>query len=262
MNVKNREELAKLAELYKTGKITKYALEAELSKSFSSAMEPSMVSVSMVTEQDGNTNSTFGVTLLPEMIADKVQVTLLVDQEMVISLVKSAELISILENELSGFQKAIKELTSFHKERKGAEVSISDALLVFVRIYRDSLKRLSEGLPETFNRLFDSRTIQSVESIDSEIKALENGSDDPRFVVERLTISKKLPQLMAVAASKLAEEMGKDLGKTVKIPLFYTDDAPVMNQFYQQRRALVDGTYTDNKMSKVIAHDYKPETNQ
>lgn len=262
MNLKNRDDLAKLVEFYKTGKITRYALEAEMSKAFSEAMEPSMVSVSLVTEQDGSTNSTFGATLLPEMIGGKVQVTLLLDQEMVISLTSPAEVVSLAENELSGFQGAIKELTSFHREKKGTEVQIQESLAVFARIFRDSLRRFSDGLPELYNKFFESRTIQSAESIESEIKVLEDGSDEPRFVIERLTISKKFPQLMVVAASRLARELSDGLDKATKIPLFYRDEAPVMNQFYQQRRALVDGTYTDNKMSKVIPHDYYPDTNQ
>jgi hypothetical protein len=262
MNLKNRDELAKLVELYKTGKITKYALEAELSKSLSEAIEPNLVSVSLITEQDGNTNSTFGATLLPEMAAGKIQMTVLIDQEMVMGLATPAEVVSLIESEVGGFQKAAKEIASFHNENKDVEVPLSKALLVFVRIFRDSIKRFSEALPQLFAKLSESRTIQSVESIESEIKALETESDDTRFVVERLTISKKFPQLMAIAASKLATELSGGKEKQTKIPLFYTDDAPVMNQFYQQRRALVDGTYTDNKMSKVIAHDYKPETNQ
>lgn len=258
----NKEELARLVELYKTGKITKYALEAELSKAFSGAMEPNMVSVSLVTEQDGNTNSTFGATLLPEETAGKIDVTLLLDQEMVVSLSTPKEVVDIVENELSGFQKVVKELNSFVREKKGSEVSLSEAVLVFLKIFRGSISRLSEGLPEVFSKLSSSNTIQSVESIDAEIKAIEENSDDLRFVVERLTISKKFPQAFVLAANRLANELGKGVEKSGKASLFYKDDAPVMNQFYQQRRALVDGTYTDNKMSKVISHDYKPDTNQ
>jgi hypothetical protein len=263
MNIKNREELVRLVELYKTGKITRYSLEAELSKSFSAAMEPNLVSVSLITEQDGNTNSVFCATLLPQQVGEKVDVTLLLDQELVISLATPAEVVSIAENELGGFQKAVKEITSFAREKKGTDVSLSQALLAHLKIYKDSISRLKDGLPEIFSKLSESRSIQSPESIDSEIKALETDSDDIRFVIERLTISKKFPQLAVLAAKKLTADLSEGASKASgKVPLFYRDDAPVMNQFYQQRRALVDGTYADNKMSKVISHDYKPETNQ
>ncbi len=258
----NKEELAKLVELYRTGKITKYSLEAEFSKAFSAAMEPNVVSVSLITEQDGSTNSTFGATLLPQETAGKIDVTLLLDQEMVINLARPQEVVDIVENELGGFQKAVKDLNSFIKAKKGSEVSVSEAILVLLKIFRDSISRFSNGLPELFGKLIASSTIQSVDSIDSEIKAIETNSDDLRFVVERLTISKKFPQLFVLAANKLASDLGASVDKSAKIPLFYRDDVPVMNQFQQQRRALVDGTYADNKMSKVIAYDYKPETNQ
>jgi hypothetical protein len=258
----NKEELARMVELYRTGKITKYALEAELSKAFSAAMEPNIVAVSLVSEQDGNTNSTFGATLFPEKIGEKITVTLLLDKEMVLGLATSSEIVDLVENELKGFQKTIKDFNSFVREKKGTAISISDTVLVFLKIFRESVARFSEGLPNLFSKLKEISTIQSVDSIDSEIRAIETESDDIRFIIERLTISKKFPQVFVLAAERLVKELGEGLENTAKQSIFYRDDAPVMNQFYQQRRALVDGTYTDNKMSKVIAHDYKPETNQ
>jgi hypothetical protein len=261
-DIKNKQDLAKFVELYKTGKITKYSLEAELSKAISEASEPVMISVSLVTEQDGNTNSTFGVASLPEMAGGKALNTILVDQEAVISLLRSEEVVEAVIGEASRVQSVLKDFIGFHSDRKGKETSAGQALEVLLKIYAGSLRKLSESLPEAFSRLRESRTIQSAEAIESEAAAIGSTDDELRFVVERLTISKKLPQLIVLAASKLSKELSEGSGKGAKIQLFYRDDAPVMKQFYQQRRALSDGTYTDNKMSKVIAHDYKPETNQ
>jgi hypothetical protein len=259
--LKNKVELAQLVELYKTGKVTKTALELELGKSVSELVTPNTLTVAIISEVDGNTNSTFGVTSLPEMVGEKILVTLLVDKDAIMNFVETKEIIEMIAVEASRHQKVLKEYSKFIKEHKDSEVLLEDALAFFLELYEESLEELFDELPEISAKLIANRTIQSVKSIKAEKEAIKNPSEDLRLIVERLTISKKFPLAFITASRKLVSASVKNEDPEQKLPLFYTDEKPVMNQFHQQRRALSDGTYTAEKMSKVIAHDYKPDTN-
>jgi hypothetical protein len=262
--LKNREELVKMIEFYKTGKITVGSLETELGKAFSEALEPSIIKVSVISEVDGSTNSTFGVTSLPEKTGEKLSLSILVDKDALMNMITPKDVVAAIEGELKDYQKILKEYNKFIVDNKDKEVTLGDAIKLFIELYKGSIKRLAESIPSVFAELREKRQIQSLESLTSEVIAIEKGSDDMRFIIERLTVSKKFPMSFLIAARELAKSLKKVTdAEAQKIPLFTNDDEkPVMNQFYQQRRALSDGTYTDNKMSKVIAHDYKPSTNQ
>jgi len=260
--LKNKTELAQLVELYKTGKITKTSLENELGKSVSELVAPNTLTVSIISEVDGNTNSTFGVTSLPEMVGEKILVTLLVDSDAIMNFVSTQEIIDMITVEASRHQKVLKEYSKFIREHKDSEILLEDALVLFLDIYEESLEEFYDELPEISAKLMTSRTIQSVKSIKAEKEAIKNPSEDLRLIIERLTVSKKFPIAFLTAARKLVRSSIENEKPEEKLPLFYTDEKPVMNQFHQQRRALSDGTYDSSKISRVIAHDYKPDTNQ
>ena len=259
----NKEALVQVIELYKTGKITKTALESELSKAVSDLVTPNNITVSIISELDGNTNTTFGVTSLPKKVGERVYVTLLIDKDALMNLVEPEEILCMIKVEAcNNYQKVLKKYTKFVKEHEDSEILLDDALDLFLDIYEESLENLYENLPEISAKLAENRTIQSVRSIKSEREALKNPKEDIRIVAERLTLSKKFPMAFLEAARKLVRNSVKDQTPEDKIPLFYNDEKPVMNQFQQQRRALSDGTYDASKMSRVIEYDYVPKTNQ
>jgi hypothetical protein len=261
-DIQNKEELGKLIDLYKQSKITKVSIEVELTKAINEVVGNDIVQLKIVETVEPDTNSTFGVVSHPEKIADKMLVTVLVDKDALLNMVSSSELIDMVMSEVKSHQKTLKAFSKFLKGKEENEISMSDALIFFMELYRDSLKRLSEELPEIYNRLRSARTIQSPELIESEIKLLEVNSDIHN-VSERLTVSRKMPKAYLHSAMELAKVSGNTLTDVTKVPLFYKDDEPVMNQFYQQRRALSDGTYDMSKgRSKQVAHDYYPKTNQ
>ena len=258
----NKEGLIKFVELYKQSKITENALEFELTKEVAQMLGQETVQVKVCQEVDSNTNTTFGVVSMPEKIGEQMLMTVFVDKDAILNLVSPEEIVDMICSEARDYQKTLKAYSKFLKSKDENELSLSDALLFFLEIYKDSIARFAENQPEVFKRLRDNRTIQSVQSLESEMKALEAGIE-PNSVVERLTLSKKMPQRLVDAAKEMAKVSRNNLASTSKVPLFYRDDEPVMNQFYQQRRALSDGTYDLEKgRSQKIEHDYIPKTNQ
>jgi hypothetical protein len=258
----NREELVKLIELYKTSKITSFALESELGRSFTEMVEPNIIKVTVINEVEGNTNSTFGVTSIPEKTGERLSLNLLIDRDAIKNLVSASDILKLAEGELKDHQKTFKLYTKFVSDNEGNEVLLSKALVLFLEIYKNSLERFYKEIPEVAEKLSNERTIQSIQSISSEMEAANEESENIRFIIERLTVSKKFPLAFVEAAKQLSKEISAKGSGDEKIPLFYTDEKPVMNQFYQQRRALSDGTYTAEKMNRIIDPNYVPPTNQ
>jgi hypothetical protein len=260
-DIQNKEELVMMLDLYKQGKITISAMELELTKAAVEKTGQETVQVKIVQEVDATTNTTFGVVSLPEKIGEKLLLTVIIDKDAITNLLSPAEVVDIMCVEIESYQKTLREYSKFLKSKDENEMSISDALLFFLGLYKDSIGRIEEKHPEVFKRLRESRTIQSVQSLESEVKALEDGSE-PLMIIERLTLGKKMPQRFVEVAKELAKVSKDDITTTSKVPLFYRDDEPVMNQFYQQRRALSDGTYDIEKnKSQIIDHKYVPKTN-
>jgi len=261
-DMQNKDSLVKLIDLYKQSKITKGAIEMELSKAVGAITGNEVVQVKIIDEVDSNTNTTFGTVSLPEKIGEKLLLTVLIDKDAILNLVSPEDILEMISEETKDHQKTLREYSKFLKSKEENELSLSDALIFFLGLYKQSLARLSENQKEVYTKLRNNRTIQSVESIQSEIDALKNNFDIHN-VSERLTLSKKMPRIYVDSANEIAKVSGNTLTDVSAVSLFYRDDEPVMNQFYQQRRALSDGTYDLSKnKSKKIEHDYIPKTNQ
>lgn len=261
-DIQNREELVRLLELYKQAKITQPAIEAELSKAIIEMTGQDTVQLKVVETAEPDTNSTFGAVSLPESIGDRLLLTVLVDKDAILNLVSPEDVLDLISLEVKDSQKTLKSYSKMIKSKEENELSLSDALIFFLGLYRDSLKRMQESKQDLYDKLRGNRTIQSPEHIEAEIKALEENADI--FAVsERLTVSKKMPKVFADHAMEIAKVSGNSLTDVSKVPLFYRDEEPVMNQFYQQRRALSDGTYDLSKgRSQKVEHNYIPKTNQ
>jgi hypothetical protein len=261
-DMQNKDSLVKLIDLYKQSKITKAAIEMELTKAVGEMTGNEVVQVKILEEVDSNTNTTFGAVSLPEKIGDKLLLTVLVDKDAVLNLVSPEELLSIISEEVKDHQKTLRGYSKFVKSGEENEFALADTLKYFLGLYKDSLKRVADGNSEVYTKLRSNRTIQSPELIQSEIDALFNNVD-VHNVSERLVLSKKMPKAFLHAANELAKVSKNTLTDISQVSLFYKDEEPVMNQFYQQRRALSDGTYDLSKnKSKKVEHDYIPKTNQ
>jgi hypothetical protein len=260
-DMQNKDSLVKLIDLYKQSKITKAAIEMELTKAIGEMTGNEVVQVKILEETDSNTNTTFGAVSMPEKIGEKLLLTVLVDKDAVSNLVSPEELLSIISEEVREHQKTLRGYSKFVKSGEENEFALADALKYFLGLYKDSLQRLADKNSEVYTKLRNSRTVQSPELIQSEIEALSNDVS-VHSVSERLVLSKKMPKAFLDAANKLAKVSKNTLTDVSQVSLFYKDDEPVMNQFYQQRRALSDGTYDIEKnKSQIIDHKYVPKTN-
>jgi hypothetical protein len=263
--IKNKEALVNIINFYKQSKITRNSAELELSKAVSETIgQDDVVQVKIIEEKDSSTNSTFGIVSLPEKTGERVHISILIDKDAVMNLMSPEEILALLETELDEYQTVLKDYSKFLKSKGENELSVSDTLVFFLGLYKDSLERFSKSHKEVYDRLRNLSTIQSAASIESEIKAIESGNFELSTISERLLLSKKMPHEFEKAAKALASISQNNISQTSKIPLFYRDEEPVMNQFYQQRRALSDGTFDIEKKgrSSKIEHNYLPKTNQ
>jgi hypothetical protein len=260
INKEIRQDLVQLIELYRASKVGDRALEMEFTKAVSEKSFPLTTYVKIVSERDGNDNSTFGVTILPEKVGENLSVTLLVDKDALLNLVEEKDLIDMIFAQSEISQKVLKDHVKFLQTNEELNLGLAENLIYFLNLYKTGLQNILQSMPEVVKDLFEKGLFQNPETIEKEIELIENQPEELEYSIERLVVSKKFPKQYLEAAKSLVQGESKE--EEVLSILSYSDEKPAMNQFHQHARTFADGTYDKDKLSKKIPYDYYPKTNQ
>jgi hypothetical protein len=258
----NAANLAQMIEFYKVGKITLPTLEHEFSKATRELTYPVKSFAKIVVSDRGNLSTTFGVTILPEMEISGASVTFLIDDRTIKSVLKPEEIVMMIAAESSNVQDALKEISRFTISKSDADVTTSDALLVFMRVYLNSVQNFESMSNDLGKKISDSKLLPKSEAIKEHMLQLEEGAEKIEIVIEKLIVLDSLPSLLIEKAKELVAKIKNDNKEKLTMSVVQSDEAPLMNQFRQQARALSDGTYDAVKGSRIIDYKYKPDTNQ
>jgi hypothetical protein len=255
----NIKELAQYIELYKTGKITEYSLEKELGSAAQTLIRTSVpVSVKLVDNEKSATSSTFIITSIPQ-VGQSSNLTIIIDKKAVKNLLSPEEVVKVLITEVSNSQDVLKEYSRFIITKSGSDISVSDVLMTLLSIYKISLSTLYEKHEKLMNRLTESKSVPSLELINSETKILADGIERLDIIMERLVVSDALPYRFIEVAKEVAQKMREDYLKDESFTARTSNDRPEYNSFFNRLQSLGDKSY--KTPSKTIAHDYKPDTN-
>jgi hypothetical protein len=261
-DLRNQQELEQLINLYKDSKITQYALESELTKSMTEFLYPMKVIVSIVKQDAGHSGSTFGVKSLPEVNSKDNTMLIAIDNSALLNLFSTEDLIKIFKEEAYYSQHVLKEYSRFLISKLGSDASLSESLIFFMRLYRDSLKNLSEKLPLVITKLQENKSLVTIEQLEAEMADIAQGKEKIELAIEKLVVKGLLPLISVEKARQLTQVIANSAREDESLKLFTNPHEPAMNQFRQKQRALSDGTYSNKPKSTIIPFDYEPETNQ
>jgi len=261
-DIRNQQELEQFINLYRDSKITQFALESELTRAMTEFVYPMKVIVKIIKNDAGHSGSTFGIKALPEINSKDNTMCIAIDDGALLNLFTTEELIKILKEETYYSQHVLKEYSRFLMSKVGSDPSLSEAVVFFLKLYKDSLNNLIEKLPSIVSKLQSNKVLTTTEDIDREIDVINSGKEKIDIIIERLVVKSLLPLITVEKAKQLTQVIANSAKEDESLKLFINPEEPGMNQFRQKQRALSDGTYTNKPKSTIIPYDYEPETNQ
>ena len=250
--LKNLEETLQMIGFYKKGKISKTALEIELTQQLSLVTSPIQTVVQIVEEKVGNTNGTFCSAVLPKSNNLRSYGTIMIDDEVVHNILTEEQVVKVLLMELDNIFPVVRMLDKFKKDFQDTELTLSETLAFFVDTYSFSLKSLESKCPETYKKLREENSLASANLIQEHMGKIISGQIPLEEGIEKLTINYNFPKFFVAEAKKMKSreewrvvEPGQELQTNV---------------FGKQIEDLTDGTYKN--LRRDIPYNYKPKTNQ
>lgn len=246
--------LENLIKLYKEEKITQYVLEKELTLAVQKNVR---CSVKIEDDIKKNTNTTFGITTLPELKNKNLYATYIIDKNLIKNFLTEEEVLLFLFNEVKNTQNILSALSRFTNEKKDMEITVRDALQLFLRIFSISLNNIPLILKEKFSQLKALSTFEDIRQI---IIELENDDIELEEIIEKLKTKDLIPHLFIEKAKELSVKSLKGEDASLSIDLTFDKSAPLYNVQADRIKEITSNSY-DNLKSE-ISHDYYPSTNQ
>jgi hypothetical protein len=254
--LQNADDLAKMIELYKNDKITKFALEKELIGSYLKVTYPLKITFCISEDHTGPSGSTFGLIAIPKISPSGTIVEICIDKDAIKNAFTPEEMVKIIFIETLNIQKTIKTHSRFMLDNAGGPISLGQAVAMFLDTHKDTLEEIMEYAPEVLK----NKPIPSIEKIEELIKLLEDPAQKSEEIVEKVVVEGILPKKSIEAAKELVKSFKENLRGEENTGKVSDPDNVSINTFKTHTRTFVDGTY--QIPGKKIAHDYEPDTNQ
>jgi len=245
--------LENLIKLYKENKINEYVLEKELTLSVQKNVR---CSVKIIEDIIGSTNSTFGITSLPEKKNGILYITYLIDKALIKNFLSEEEVLTFLFNEIKNTQTIFSYFTKFLIEKKDTEISLRESIIFFLNIYFISLKAIPENIKE---KLYELKALPSYETLKNEVDALNNEEEPLEEIIEKLKINDTIPNIFLEEAKKISEESLKQ-EEPIIVDLNLETAALTTNKNFDRIASYSSNAY--NNLKREIPYDYYPSTNQ
>jgi hypothetical protein len=257
----NAIELAQTIELYKDDKLTKYVVEKELAIAAKLLIKTGVgITVKIESSDGSNTSSTYLSATMPS-IMNVNNLTILLDEDAVRNILSSEEIVKVFTTECMNNQAILKEYSKFLLSHSDEDITVIDALEVFLTLYKISINAHEEKIPEIVSKLREKKMYPDSDAIIKELEKLNSGEEKIDITLERLIVSDVLPTSFVKRSQEVAQKIRNHYKKVETLDAIYSDEQPHVDNFQKQRVAATDGKYANMK-GKEIAHNYKPSTNQ
>lgn len=255
------KELVQIIELYKKGKLTKHTVEQELSRVGKKIIGTGINFSAEITDNTGGSTVSTYLSASRPSITNTESLTILLDADAVNNVLTAEEVVKVFVCEASNHQKILKEYSKFLIIYSNEHITISDALEVFITLYKISVAAAEIKIPEIVDKLRTKHAYPTLEELNKELELVASGDEKIDAIMERLTIGNIVPTVFVKRAKEAAVKIRDDYRKFESYSTKYSDEEPNTNVFTKQRAGVTDGKYRNIK-GKEIAHDYKPSTNQ
>jgi len=254
--IKNIQELIKLIDLYKAGKVTKYSLESELTQAIEGMTLPIRTAVKILGASEDSTSTPFGIATLPNISSRRTTATIYIDDSLILSCLSEEEVIKLLVIESLNLQSILRVYSRFTAANISTDISVEDTLVLFIDIMNVSLGAIKNKAEDIFEKMKESNLVVCIKDLQKQKEKL--GIEKLSEIIESLIISCHFPSVYIDASKKLATAMRR-VFKGAAADLAYSDETPNIDLHDSYIKDLTDGSYKN--LSKKIDYNYKPDTN-
>ena len=227
----NAIELAQTIELYKNDKLTKYVVEKELANAAKLLILTDVgITVKIESDEGSNTSSTYLSATMPG-IMNTTSMTILLDEDAVKNILSPEEVVQIFTTECMNNQAILKEYSRFLLGYSNEDITVSDALETFLRLYKISVAAAEEKVPVIVSKLREKKMYPTTEAIVKELDCLNSGEEKLDLILERLIVSDTLPTALVKRSQEVAQKIREYYKKVETIDVKYSDENPHMNNF-------------------------------
>ena len=248
-----QNEIIPLIRFYKEDKITEHVLEQELTMKLSGAKK---IIFDIISDKKSSPSSTFGLALLPYEDCGIIKGKMLIDKA-VFNIYEPAEILKMLDLELSNYQQRISKFYRFIKKHENPPVS--ESLVFFLKLYKETLITIKSL---DFNKISKAGILPKEDTIDELIKSAESGECPLHELIERISVSDVLPNQIIDAAKNLSDHLNGAVVIRVVENGEDVNDLPSINMYHSKIQSVCTSTYGGYPFSTPIKHNYTPETNQ
>jgi hypothetical protein len=190
----NAIELAQTIELYKNDKLTKYVVEKELAAAAKLLILTDVgITVKIESDEGSNTSSTYLSATMPGVM-NTTSMTILLDEDAVRNILSPQEVVQVFTTECMNNQAILKEYSRFLLSYSNEDITVSDALETFLRLYKISVDAAEEKVPAIVKKLREKKMYTTTEAIVKELDCLNSGEEKLDLILERLIVSDTLEQ--------------------------------------------------------------------
>lgn len=240
-------EIEQIIQLYKERKLTRFALECELSRMLSNEI------VDIPVEITKSSSAAYISCILPEEFNGGIKTTLLVSDSAIIDYLSNKELISVLVSVAESRVPVMSFFTKFLDKKDRAEISKSEWFNLYLNLYLITLKSIN---PQILANL-EERKINfcKIDDIKEMIKKFEAAStkEEVEGLISVLKTKTIIPDRMIETAENCYEKYRSNITLTIVDKEKTVEEVPTMNAF-----AAAIAAATNSKVGLNI-QDHQPE---
>lgn len=242
-------DIKAIIELYKSGKISKFTMESELTKYLASIPN---VSVRLTSSSGGHTVSSYIAGFVPVSNGVKTIPVLLFDNYLFAYAMDTEDILSVLRSLSHRGMASVKELADFVSTHNGAEVPMSECILFYIGLAKEDFAALPKNLTYNLTKF----GVVSFTGIEDYALSLKLGKETPSVVLNGLVtagiLSKEHIELMKALFHAVNAE-GAIMDTTGADP-----DTPTLDAQWHKIIGKSDGEF-DVSLSKNLDPAYTPD---
>lgn len=257
--IRNMDELITIAGLFKAGEVTPYAFDRELAEALEELTYPIPVIVKSVGTAEDDSKEAFIVATMPNVSTKRSSATIYVSTALVQAL-SVEDMLKVVTLEATNIQSSFRLYSKFMSSAADVMTTVSECLAVLIELYENSLQNLKDNLPEIFEELKEKNLAVEPSDLAEQRIALADGEMKFSELVEVLAVKYFFPKPLITKARETAELLMTGGASGADADVESNPHEPSINTHDRRIKELTDDTYKN--MSKVIEHDWQPDSNQ
>ncbi len=248
-------DFSDILSFYRTGKLSKFALEAELSRGIDT------VRASVSIDDDVNASAgTYAIAIIPDMRSGTVKDTIVIDRKLIDSQIAVGKIVELITAAAKSIPAVNMRYLSFMSSHKNTETSYLECIEFALNSYKTMLDDINADLSEdsAISQMIRIAHTIDINALNTAILSAHTGKETAESCVEYILNKRLLP--------KAALSNAEDMFKIINNPAISGDgvdplhEVPAENKFYAKLASVCDGLINP-QYHKDMDPFYIPDSN-